>query len=38
MLKTQGFYAPPGDASTSEQHTRFFTQCKELHKYLHRVV
>jgi hypothetical protein len=27
-----------GDASTSEQHARFFTHCNELHKYLHRVV
>jgi hypothetical protein len=25
----------PGDASTSEQHARFFTQCNELNKYLH---
>jgi hypothetical protein len=28
----------PGDAYTSEQHARFFTQCTELNKYLHCVV
>jgi hypothetical protein len=28
----------PRDASTSEQHARFFTHCNELHKYLYLVV
>jgi hypothetical protein len=32
------FLRSTGDASTSEQHARFFTQYNELHKYLYCVV
>jgi hypothetical protein len=35
--KLKIFTLEPGDASTSEPHARFFTQCTTLHKYLHCV-
>jgi hypothetical protein len=38
MLKIKVFTLQPRDASTSEQHALFFTQCTKLNKYLHRVV